>query len=123
MKEKWKIIIIVFLLLPCLWFFKGCSCSNTENTQTGSGNTYTVLFYTGIADKFNVAKQEVEEGGLVREPLNFPTRYYDEETKKSYYLIGWYSDASLENNYLWKFHTDEVHNNLTLYAKWKEIKA
>ena len=43
-------------------------------------------------------------------------------TNSSYVFSGWYSDSSLDIKYVWKFETDRVYNNITLYAKWDEIK-
>ena len=65
--------------------------------------------------------QEVREGGKVKKPINFPTRYLDESTRKTYQLVGWYSDPSRATEYLWKFDTDPVRSNMTLYALWEEV--
>lgn len=52
----------------------------------------------------------VEEGNpLIEEPSMHDT---DE-----YYFKGWYKDYLFKNG-LWNFETDEVHSDITLYAKW-----
>ena len=122
LKQKWKILFLIILVMPCIFFFGGCSCSKqNSNTTTESNVTYAVIFYTGIPDKFNVPKQEIKEGGLVKKP-EFLSTYYNESTNTSYVFSGWYSDASLDIKYVWRFENDRVYNNMTLYAKWDEIK-
>ena len=122
LKQKWKILFLIILIMPCIFFFGGCSCSRgNSNTTTESNVSYAVIFYTGISEKFNVPKQEIKEGGLVQKP-EFPSTYYNEITNSSYVFSGWYSDQSLDIKYVWKFETDRVYNNMTLYAKWDEIK-
>ena len=75
-----------------------------------------------IPDKFNVPKQEIKEGGLVKKP-EFLSTYYNESTNTSYVFNGWYSDSSLDIKYVWRFESDRVYSNMTLYAKWDEIKS
>lgn len=123
LKNIFKIVLIVILIFPCVIIFNGCSCSS-DNGNSGNQNTnvtYTVMFYTGNPDKFNIPKQEVKQGGLVTKPNTTGWYYYDEATGKNYNFGDWYSDPSLELRYVWKFATDEVYSNLTLYAKWNEI--
>ena len=125
MKKRLQILLMVFFILPCIILFKGCNCScssDAGNTTTTIDTTYTVFFYTGIDAKFNIPSQEIKDGELVRTPSNFPNFYYDTVKQKDMYFNGWYSDPSLDIRYLWKFETDEVHSNLTLYAKWEETK-
>ena len=107
-------------MLPCMIFLGGCGGNNDDNTGK-SDVICSVIFYTGIGDEFNVPMQEVNAGEIVRKPLNFPSRYYDETTDKTYQFVGWYSDPSRAPEYLWKVETDEVHSNMTLYALWEEI--
>ena len=123
LKNIFKIVLVVILIFPCVILFNGCSCS-TDNGSSGNQNTnvtYTVMFYTGNPDKFNIPKQEVKQGGLVTKPNTTGWYYYDEATGKNYSFGDWYSDPSLKLRYVWKFATDEVYSNLTLYAKWNEI--
>lgn len=122
LKNKWKTILICFLLLTCVIFFDGCSCSKNNTTNNNTNKmTYTVMFYTGSLEKYDLPEQEVEEGQLVEEPRNFPTRYYDPDGTE-YLFIGWYRDISLDEQYVWKFATDKVFGDMQLYAKWQEIE-
>ena len=107
-KEKWKIILIALLILPCVVFFGGCGEDN-NNGATNSNVTYTVMFYTDSAQEFNIPSQEVQSGKLVRRPSN--------PYKNGYVFIGWYKDMSLTQ--VWKFESDVVLCNLVLYAKWE----
>ena len=104
-------------MLPCIFLF-GCG-GNTEDEK--SDVLCTVIFYTGIGDEFNVPKQEVYMGEKIIKPINFPTRYYDESTDITYQLVGWYSDTSKSPEFLWKFETDIVRSDMTLYARWDQI--
>lgn len=100
--------------------FGGCSCNennNGNNNDANSNITYTVIFYTGVPETFNVPNQEIKKGGLVKDPKI--DNYYFDSHGNQYRLNGWYSDPSFDNQYLWLFATDEVHRNLTLYAKWE----
>ena len=119
-RNKWFGLLLVLLLMPCLIFF-GCGGSSNTGSSGTDSNVYTVVFYTGIGTEFNVPRQEVADGNVVRKPVGFPTRYYDEQTDTTKQFIGWYTDPSFEDKYLWKFETDEVHSNLTLYAYWEPI--
>jgi uncharacterized repeat protein (TIGR02543 family) len=111
----------MLILLPCIFLFStGCDGNNNDSEGT-SDIICTVIFYTGITNEFNVPMQEVMQGGKVKRPINFPTRYLDEQTRKTYQLVGWYSDQSLNEESLWKFETDTVRSNMTLYAKWQDL--
>jgi len=107
-------------MIPCMIFMVGCG-DNNNGDQTKSDVICTVVFYTGVSNEFNVPKQEVYMGEVVRKPINFPTRYFDENTEKTYQFVGWYSDPSRTEEFLWKFETDEVKSDMTLYALWEEI--
>lgn len=120
-KQHWRVLLLIILLLPCLFI---AGCGNTSNQNSNSdGSVYTVIFYTGIGDEFNIPKQEIVDGNTVRKPIGFPTKYNDPNTNTTKQFIGWYSDPSCESQYLWKFETDEVHSNLTLYALWEDINV
>ena len=119
-KNKYLILLaMVLFVLPCLWFM-GCAGADDPNKSGSNGNIYTVVFYTGIPSEFNVSPQEVVDGNLAVKPRNFPIQYIDNDGNIKQF-IGWYSDPSCESQYLWKFETDEVHSNLTLYALWQDI--
>ena len=115
-----SVLVMMLLVLPMLWF-AGCALSDDSQKSNSNGNIYTVVFYTGISSEFNIPPQEVVDGNLVIKPRNFINVYTDEKTGETKQLVGWYSDPSREQQYLWKFDTDEVHSNMTLYALWQEI--
>lgn len=122
MKNFWKIFIVIILILPCLFVFKGCNCSrNEENNNKNSNITFTITFYTNSTEHFNVPSQEIKEGELVTKPNTSGWYYYDEVKKKYVIFSDWYSDPSLDVKYVWKFTTDRVYRNFTLYAKWDEM--
>lgn len=124
MKNHWKILLIVFFIVPCIFAFKGCSCSCSKDknkNNTTSSVEYTVTFYTDNPDFFNVPNQTIKDGGKVTPPVNFPARKRD-SMGRVYYLVGWFSNQSLRDEYIWKFETDTVHQNMELYAKWKLLE-
>lgn len=126
MKQFLKILLVIVLIFPCVIIFNGCSCSDTSNKTNNNNNsniTHTVHFYTGNPKKFNIENQEVSDGGLVTKPDTSGWYYYDEVEKVTYTFGDWYSDESRDIRYVWKFTTDRVYDNLTLYAKWNEIPS
>ena len=100
------ILIVMFVMLPCVVLFGGCSC---DDDATASNVRYTVSFYTDSSLSFNYANQEVEHNGYARMP-NVPF-------KENYFFVGWYSDP--ECTKLWLFESNRVTSNLKLYAKWE----
>ena len=123
MKNKWKILLIVFFILPCVFAFGGCSCScnNNDSNQTATTTEYEVTFYTDNPDIFNIPKQTIKEGGKVKEPV-LPNLRKIDNLGNVYYFNGWYSDPSLSIEYVWKFDTDTVSRNMVLYAKWVPLE-
>lgn len=109
LKEKWKILLIALIILPCVVFFAGCGEDDSGSGGTNSNVTYTVMFYTNSPEEFNYPTQEVKSGKLVTRPSN-PTKY-------GYIFIGWYKDMALTE--VWKFESDVVMSDLVLYAKWE----
>jgi uncharacterized repeat protein (TIGR02543 family) len=55
-----------------------------------------------------IPQQIVADGSKVNRPENI--------TKEGYYLVGWYRETELINQ--WIFDLDIVASNITLYAKW-----
>ena len=107
-------------------WYKEAACTNawnfdtevTENitlyakwTKTGgekpeNKDTYTVTFNSQGGSA--VEKQTVEKDGKVKKP-GAPTR-------SGYTFGGWYTDKDCKTE--WKFETDTVTGDVTLYAKW-----
>ena len=115
MKRKWiSLLIAIFLLLPVKGFFPACGGDDGDSGSSGggvpNGTTYTVHFYTGTEDTFNISNQTVAHGGLVRRP--------DDPTKTGHVFIGWYKDAACTE--VWTFEIDVVTGDMTLYARWQK---
>ena len=58
-----------------------------------------------------VAKQTVEKGGKVEKPAD--------PTYAKHEFVAWYKESACTNE--WKFDTDTVNADTTLYAKWQEV--
>lgn len=71
---------------------------------------YTVTF-DSQGGSFVGVQTNLEKGDYVVEPSN-PTR-------SGYTFNGWYTDSSYKTE--WKFTTDTVSGNMTLYAKWTKV--
>lgn len=114
MKKKWKSILIAIVMLPILVFFPGCSCSKEDDSMsTTNPNQFTVFFYTGTSETFNIPNQVVNEGNLVRRP--------DNPTWSGHVFLGWYEDTYNEGwQLLWNFNVNTVTKNITLHARWDE---
>jgi len=110
-KLKIKKILIALIFLPIVVFFPACGNNENNNTNTVDPSaTYTVHFYTGTEDTFNINNQTVARGGLVRRP--------DNPVRVGWIFIGWYKDIELTE--VWTFEIDVVTSDLTLYARWQE---
>ena len=112
MKNRWKVLLIaLFILLPAMLFFPACGKDDEDSKPTGvpAGTTYTVHFYTGTEDTFNISNQTIAHGGLVRRP--------DNPTRTGHIFIGWYKDIDCSE--VWTFEIDVVTGDMTLYAKWQ----
>ncbi|MFR7590840.1 MAG: InlB B-repeat-containing protein [Longibaculum sp.] len=68
--------------------------------------TYEVTFDSQGGTK--VESQSIVNQGKVTKPA--------EPTKEGYTFDGWYKETTYEND--WKFDTDKITSNTTLYAKW-----
>ena len=124
MNKLKKFLVVVFLFIPIMMFFPGCSCSGDGgNNNNNSNATYTVTFYTMSPVTFNIPIQEVKDGDKVIEPKR-PSTFVSNRNENdevdgymyTYTFIGWYED--MEYTKLWLF-SNEVHGNLDLIAKWK----
>jgi uncharacterized repeat protein (TIGR02543 family) len=94
------------------WSFAldGVSGVTTLYAQWISANTplYTVFFATGGGGSSTVEPQLVGRGDLVATPAT-PTRL-------GYLFGGWYADEALRTP--WRFATETVQREMTLYARW-----
>lgn len=91
---------IVFTLMVLLFGFTLVACSKS---------TYTVSFNSNGGTTVESIK-DVEEGSLITKPTD--------PTKDGSSFEGWFKETTLETE--WKFSTDKVEDNITLYAKWKD---
>ncbi len=71
-------------------------------------DTYTVKFVTGEGAS-KVDDQKVDFGGYATEP--------EAPTRKGYSFKGWYADEACEVSY---FFTDQVTEDMSIYAKWEK---
>lgn len=112
MKEKWnwKIVLILFLLFPCIIVMQGCG-GDGGTKEKPINVSYTVSFFTNSGDDFNYPNQNIEHGRLVRRPSN--------PVKEGYIFVAWYSDQ--ECTKVWNFDVDTVTSNMSLYAGWIEV--
>lgn len=74
-------------------------------------NKYTVEFESNGGSEVE-SIENVLEGSTIIEPTT--------PNKENHKFIGWYADSEL--NSAWNFASDLVNDNMTLYAKWEEIK-
>lgn len=121
LKNGLKIILIAVFIMPMILAFSGCSCSDgSSGTKNPNSNVvHTVRFYSGMPYKFEVPEQEIKDGGYVKKPVDFPLSYYNEDENRYYEYVGWYSDASCLDVFLWRFDSDQVHTSFWLYCKWR----
>ena len=99
-------------MLPIVVFFPACGSNGGDNNTPSIDpkTTYTVHFYTGTEDTFNINNQIVVRGGLVRRP--------DNPVRVGYIFIGWYKDVNWTE--LWTFELDVVTSDITLFARWED---
>ena len=97
------------MILPCVVFFGGCVDDGRRNEYDKV--THNVAFYTGSEDTFNIPMQTVRHGDLVIRP--------PKPTKIDHTFVAWYKDLACTE--IWKFESDIVDENITLYAKWLAI--
>ena len=118
MKKFWKNfkkLLICFLILPIVVMFPMACGGDDSSSSSGAGgkinnNTYTVHFFTGSDETFNIPNQTVAKGGLVRKP--------DTPRRTGYVFIGWYTDMACTT--VWTFEIDTVISDMTLYARWQQ---
>ena len=117
-----KILLIVFAFIPVMLFCSGCNCSGGGGDGEVDDSTYTVCFITNSPIDFNIGPYEVKAGDTIFEPKR-PSMFekvHEDGYTYVYSFVGWYKDPETWKE-LWKF-SDEVHSNLTLYAKWSTTK-
>ncbi|MCH5163443.1 MAG: InlB B-repeat-containing protein, partial [Clostridiales bacterium] len=73
----------------------------------GCNKTFTVTFESNGGS--SVASVQVDKDGKVTKPTN--------PNKEGYNFVAWFKDEALTQE--WKFDTDTVTGDITLYAKWE----
>lgn len=122
MSKLKKILIIVFVFMPLI-FFSGCGCTaNNNNGNLNNDTTYTVKFITNNPVTFNIGPYEVKAGDTVMEPdrpKSFESIYNaDHEVdgyKYIYTFIGWFEDENFEKSFTF---TTPINSDINLYAKY-----
>ena len=93
----------------------GCVTVTIKNkpsppSPTPSYTYYTVKFEMNSHGK-QVSSQTIRSGSKAKRP--------EDPTEEGYTFAGWYSDAGLTSEYDFSY---AVRKNMTLYAKWEEIR-
>lgn len=113
MKKKSLLYVFITCIICLILVLTGCN--DTEKTPPSINNEDTATYYTVTFDSRGgsaVESQKVYEGNPVVHPQ---TPKYE-----GYYLTGWYKeDLTTE----WKFDTDRVADDMTLYAVWQKEQA
>lgn len=110
--KRFKFISIILIFVVSLGLvLTGCNNGNST-PDNGTGTYYTVTFDSmgGSA----VDSQSILEGNPARSP-EVPTR-------ENYSFVGWYKSSD-DNAEEWKFATDRVTSDITLYAKWQSLES
>ena len=98
--------IVVLLLLAFAMIFSLSSC---EDILGGEKIPATVSFDTRGGNE--IPDVTVNVGELIAEP--------DAPVREGYEFAGWYTDDSL--SFKWRFNSDVVEGDMTLYAGWKKL--
>ncbi|MDE6617978.1 MAG: leucine-rich repeat protein, partial [Clostridiales bacterium] len=105
--KRFKLIAMILTCVLCLAFvLTGCNNSNDEG---GNNGTYYTVAFDSMGGS-SVESQRILEGNPVKNP--------DAPKRENYSFLGWYKSTD-ENADEWKFSTDRVNSNITLYAKWQ----
>lgn len=120
MKKRLAITLAALLLFAACVSFSGCTKTYTVTLISDYNKDFTkhkgnnLLFenvYDGVWDKI-----EVKENGVIGN-IEVDVKLAE---KKGYKFCGWFTDESYTLQ--WNTLTDPVKTNITLYAKWEEIK-
>ena len=90
------------------WNFDAAVISDMTLKAKWTEKAYKVTFNSN--DGSTVQEQTVTHGGKVTEP--------EEPNKDGFTFVAWFKEATLTNE--WKFDSDVVTADITLYAKWIE---
>lgn len=106
--KKFKFLVALLLTVFSLSFV-ACTDGTKQEDPTDQKQEFTVTFNTNGGS--SVASVTVKEGEKISKPAN--------PSKTGYTFVAWYKDAAFTTE--WKFETDVVTANTTLYAKFDLI--
>lgn len=109
MKRFKSFLIGLSIMCAALFVLAGCANNNKPDSGEQDNHTYYTVEFDSQGGS-SVESQRILEGNTIRTP-SVPTR-------ETYSFIGWFTDTA-ENATEWKFSTDRVNSDLTLYAKWQ----
>ena len=114
MKRNNLIFILTAFVLCLVFALAGCSDNTPDGGDLPEDTTpyYTVTFDSQGGS--NVESQKVRQGN----PVVIP----DVPERKNYSFLGWYKSVG-EDAEEWKFATDRVERDITLYAKWQSSEV
>lgn len=102
------VIILAGIAVGGYFIIRNMRQPDIDNPFVGNGANHTVDFDSRGGS--SVESQTVRDGNPVLRP--------DTPVREGYFLIGWFEDADLSDE--WNFDTDRVRENMTLYAGWQE---
>ncbi|MDE7161946.1 MAG: InlB B-repeat-containing protein, partial [Anaeroplasmataceae bacterium] len=104
---KKRYLIFVLCAFFTVFGLASCKTDKKDDDKTDQVAEYTVTFQANGGS--TVQSKTVKQGEKVTKPTD--------PTKEGYDFKGWYKDSACTNE--WKFDTDTVKGNTTLYAKWE----
>ncbi|MHB9296527.1 hypothetical protein PilKf_02300 [Pillotina sp. SPG140] len=88
------------------------ACKDEDDPAPSAPATFTVTFNSnGGTDVDSIT--DLASGATIEAPANL--------TKGGFEFVAWFKDAEFENE--WDFEEDTVTANITLYAKWTDIRT
>ena len=103
MKRLFSYLVMAAVMFPAVLT---TSCDNEDEKVDSNPKEFTVSFDSNGGSA--VSSQTIKKGEKITKP--------DNPTRSGYAFSTWYKNVELTNE--WKFNTDVVTADLTLYAKW-----
>ena len=91
------------------WDFDTAITENTTIYAKWREKIYYTVTFDMMEHGEQVSSQTVAEGGLAE---------YIAPEAEGYFFDGWFKDETLQDR--WRFNTDTVNGDITLYAKWRK---
>lgn len=108
MKKRNLFYVLIACIMCLLFVLTGCDGNTGDNANGGNGDTGT--YFTVTFDSRGgsaVESRRIHEGDPVVRP--------ETPTKSGHIFTGWFQQDNTE----WKFDTDRVNSDITLYAGWQ----